>query len=229
MRGMVDKKLKGMLSRRPKAEAWGAWQGGWAPGQCHYSGDEDCMNDLRKSRGQQECSPAGCTHGISLRSNSHPEQPIIKKKPGEGFLPHADAERGTVTFTQTCESCTEFTIFTGSPELVNHLHVPCWLTYFIYTVEIVSLCHNDALRSPLEITKKKWIVTLDRTLTAKTLWCILLPVQINLFISCSISLFFAYPLLLRHRVASLPIAFDNSMCEWPPTEGDPAASCGPMC
>lgn len=51
--------------------------------------------------GQQECSPAGCTHGISLHSNSHPEQPIIKKKPSEGFSLHTDAERGTVTFTQT--------------------------------------------------------------------------------------------------------------------------------
>lgn len=59
------------------------------------------MNDLRKSWGQQECSPAGRTHGISLCSrvitptlpkNSHPEQSVIKKKPGEGLSLLSDAE-----------------------------------------------------------------------------------------------------------------------------------------
>lgn len=105
---------RAVLSGRPKAEAWGAWRGGWALGQCYYSGDEDCMNDLRKSWGQQECSPAGRTHGISLYSrvitpalpnNSRPEQSIIKKKPAEGFSLQADAERGTVTCMQTYHSC----------------------------------------------------------------------------------------------------------------------------
>lgn len=42
---------RAVLSGRPKAGAWGAWQDGWAPGQCHYSGYEDRMNDLRKSWG----------------------------------------------------------------------------------------------------------------------------------------------------------------------------------
>lgn len=34
-------------------------------------------------------------------NNSHPEQPIIKRKPGGGFSLEADAEYGAVMCTQT--------------------------------------------------------------------------------------------------------------------------------
>lgn len=97
------------------------------------------MNDLRKSWGQQECSPAGRTHGISLCSrvitptlpnNSHPEQSVIKKKPGESFSMQAHAERGAATCMQTHESCTEFTNFTDSAGLIKNVYAH--LTYLSF-------------------------------------------------------------------------------------------------
>lgn len=99
------------------------------------------MNDLRKSWGQQECSPAGRTHGISLCSreitpttlptNSHTEWSTVKKKSWRRVL-MADEGYGTVTcmeipaFTDSAKSikrvCAHLTLFSFKTTDLFHLH-----------------------------------------------------------------------------------------------------------
>lgn len=108
--GVTDKRDEGLATGGPQAAAWGAWWSDCTPGQWHYSGDEGYRNELRRSWGQKECSPAGCTHGISLCSGAITPTwqtgPSLTKKRGD-----VSRLRAGVTFRLACKICIRLTQF----------------------------------------------------------------------------------------------------------------------